>query len=67
MLVTQLQSSLLIVFYLDDGIICGDDKDIVMDLELVEQLTCELGLQLNHSKSEVIVQKDNANKVLQSP
>ena len=41
-------------FYLDDGTLGGDAEQALQDLRLVEQGAGELGLSLNHTKSEVI-------------
>ena len=52
-LVSKLQSE-LVVFYLDDGTIGGSFQDVLADLRLVELKASKLGLELNHSKSELI-------------
>ena len=49
----QLRSELK-VFYLDDGTLGGYHSEIIQDLHLIEEMGADLGLQLNHSKSEVI-------------
>ena len=52
-LVSKLQSE-LVVFYLDDGTIGGSFQDVLADMRLVELGALKLGLELNHSKSELI-------------
>ena len=52
-LTTQLESDLC-MFYLDDGTLGGSPEGVIRDLWLVEQGAAELGLSLNHKKSEVI-------------
>ena len=52
-LCTQLESDLCL-FYLDDGTLGGSPQEVLRDLQLVEQGAAELGLSLNHEKSEVI-------------
>ena len=42
------------VWYLDDGSVGGTLEDIRYDLEIVQRVGTELGLQLNRQKSEVI-------------
>ena len=42
------------VFFLDDGTLGGSLQDVLHDLHLVEEEAASLGLQLNHSKSELI-------------
>ena len=42
------------VFYLDDGTLGGPVETILRDLKQVEADAAELGLQLNHGKSELI-------------
>ena len=44
----------LSLFFLDDGTLGGDVEMLQHDLELVEQEGAELGLRLNHLKSEVV-------------
>ena len=52
-LISQLESDLR-MFYLDDGTLGGSPEVVLRDLQLVEQGGAELGLSLNHKKSEVI-------------
>lgn len=52
-LVCSLKSTFRL-FYLDDGTLRGQWEDIVQDLHTLEGATDNLGLVLNHSKSEVI-------------
>ena len=42
------------VWYLDDGSVGGTREDISHDLEIVQCVGSDLGLHLNHEKSEVI-------------
>ena len=42
------------VFYLDDGRLGGSLEDVMRDVRMVEQVAGDVGLQLNHSKSEII-------------
>ena len=42
------------VFYLDDGTLGGNLEDALCDLQLVEREAEDLGLQLNHAKSELV-------------
>ena len=42
------------IFYLDDGTLGGCLPDMLGDLQLVERMGSDLGLQLNHGKSELI-------------
>ena len=44
----------LVIFYLDDGTLGGGVEDVLHDLQTVAEEAARLGLQLNHSKSEVI-------------
>ena len=43
--------------YLDDGSLGGSLSDVLHDVQLVEKLGSNLGLQLNCSKSEIICEK----------
>ena len=52
-LCSKLKSELSL-FYLDDGTLGGNAEMLQHDLEVVEQEGAELGLKLNHLKSEVI-------------
>ena len=47
------------IFYLDDGTVGGPLEEVVSDLEMIEQVGVDLGLVLNHSKSEVICMDDH--------
>ena len=46
-MVLQLDRSSIIMFYLDDGSLGGSLSDVLFDLQLVEKLGSDLGLQLN--------------------
>ena len=48
------QESDLCLFYLYDGTLGGSPQEVLQDLQRVEQGAAELGLSLNHEKSEVI-------------
>ena len=50
---SKLQSE-LVLFYLDDGTIAGSLQDVLTDLRMIELEAFKLGLELNHSKSELI-------------
>ena len=52
-LVRSLESEFKL-FYLDDGTMGGHLSNVMNDLKQIEQATEELGLVLNHSKSEII-------------
>ena len=52
-LVSNLRSEFRL-FYLDDGTLGGNLNDILADIHSLEQAAGDLGLVLNHSKSEVI-------------
>ena len=52
-LCSQLKSELSL-FYIDDGTLGGNVEVLQHDLEIVEREGTELGLNLNHCKSEVI-------------
>ena len=52
-LCTSLESDMCL-FYVDDGTLGGSSQVRLHDLQLVEQGTAELGLSLNHGKSDVI-------------
>lgn len=52
-LVSQLGCKLCL-FYLEDGTLGSNPEQVLQDLRLVEQGGKELGLSLNHGKSEVI-------------
>ena len=52
-MITQLAADFK-VFYLDDGSLGGSCEDVLNDLETVEAMASDLGLQLNKSKSEVV-------------
>ena len=53
------------VWYLHDGSVGGTLDDVRDDLEIVQHLRSELGLHLNHQKSEVICTKlVSANPIL---
>ena len=54
----------LCLFYLDDRILGGSPQEVLRDLQRVEQGAAELGLSLNHEKSEVISIDPAARKPL---
>ena len=62
-LTSQLGSEFCL-FYLDDGTLGGDAEQALQDLHLVEQGAKELGLSLNHAKSEVISEDAEAIDLL---
>ena len=55
------------VFYLDDTTLGGPAEQVLADLVLVEEEARNLGLKLNHRKSELIhVSKDSWDRILSS-
>ena len=42
------------VFYLDDGTLGGSLEEVLRDVRMVERVAGDMGLQLNHRKSEII-------------
>ena len=52
------------MFHLDDGTLGGRVNSVLEDLQLVECLALELGLQLNRKKTEVIGQAQAVEEVL---
>lgn len=56
----------LCLFYLDDGTLGGCKEDVLHDLAVVEQEGAELGLHLNHQKSEVISTDDVSREAVLS-
>eukprot|EP00731_Ephydatia_muelleri_P031989 Em0023g496a len=54
------------VFYLDDGTLGGSLEDIAHDLELIKKEACDIGLELNTNKSEVISINESLLKSVQS-
>ena len=58
-IVQQLPAQLFRVFYLDDGTVGGEVREVQQALFSIEQLASEVGLTLNQSKSEVICQSDS--------
>ena len=62
-LVSKLKSE-LIVFYIDDCTIGGSVQDVLADLRRVECEASELGLELNHSKSELITDRPSVQKAM---
>ena len=52
-LMEPLRSELLI-FYLDNGTLGGGVEDVLHDLQTMTEEAAKLGLQLNHSKFEII-------------
>ena len=62
-LTSQLESELGL-FYLDDGTLGGEAEQVLQDLLLIEKGAKELGLSLNHAKSEVISTEPAARDIL---
>ena len=54
----------LYIFYLDDCTLGGTGETVLHDLQLVEQEAGQLGLNLNHSKSEVITKDCNTTAAM---
>ena len=54
------------IFYLDDGTIGGPLEEVVADFKQIEQVSDDLGLAINHSKSEVICVDDITSQDIQS-
>ena len=52
------------MFYLDDGTIGGSFQDVLADLRLVELKASKLGLELNHSKSELICNQPSIREAM---
>ena len=52
------------VFYLDDGILGGPVEAILQDLQQLELDAAELGLQLNHGKSELICDEGSTRETV---
>ena len=50
---SQLESELCL-FYLDDGTLGGSVESLKHDLEVVERLGAQIGLQLNSQKTEIV-------------
>ena len=42
------------VFYLDDGTLGDSLDEVLSDVQMVERVAGDMGLQLNHGKSEII-------------
>ena len=61
-LVSELKSELKF-FYLDDGTIAGTESDILDDLKSIERNSRDLGLHLNHSKTELIGSADCGEQI----
>ena len=62
-MVQQLKSEFR-VFYLDDGTVGGSMQDVLGDLDLVERMAPDLGLQLNRSKSELICDDQSVSEAM---
>ena len=62
-LVLQLESELR-VFYLDDGTLGGPEADVLHDFQLINQEAADLGLELNHMKSELICEEPAGRDLL---
>ena len=54
----------LTVFYLDDGTIGGAESDLLHDFQSIEKKAEELGLHLNHRKTELIGNVATAKEIL---
>ena len=54
----------LVIFYLDNGTMGGGVEDVLRDLQTVAEEVARLGLQLNHSKSEVISNDSSARAAM---
>ena len=52
------------MFYLDDGTLAGSVQDVLHDLQTVERKAGDLGLHLNHSKSEIICVDDSTSRAM---
>ena len=64
-LVKPLRSE-LVIFYLDDGTLGGGVEDVLHDLQTVAEEAARLGLQLNHSNSEVICNDPSARAAIEA-
>ena len=62
-LVLQLKSELRI-FYLDDGTLGGPEREVLLDLKVIEREAEYLGLHLNHSKTELICAEQAGTNIL---
>ena len=62
---SKLQSE-LVLFYLDDGTIAGSLQDVLTDLRMIELEAFKLGLELNHSKSELICDQPSVRETMLS-
>ena len=56
----------LTLFYLDDGVLAGDLECVAAALQLVEQRSAELGLELKVSKCELVLPNEATDADLQS-
>ena len=54
------------VFYLDDGTLGGNEDEVLQDLLSIEQESSDLGLQLNHRKTELICNAPAGHEILQT-
>ena len=52
------------VFYLDDGTLGGTTSEVLADFHLVEALGASVGLQLNHTKCELISKNPSASDAI---
>ena len=50
------------VFYFDDGTLGGSVEEVLHDLSFVERSALDLGLHLNHDKSELICADTSATR-----
>ena len=64
-IVSKLQSE-LVLFYLGDGTIAGSLQDVLADLRMIELEASKLGLELNHSKSELICDQPSVREAMLS-
>ena len=62
-IISRLQSEFK-VFYLDDGTLGGPVEAILQDLQQLELEAAELGLQLNHGKSELICDEGSTRETV---
>ena len=53
-------------FYLDDGTLGGSVEEVLQDLAFVERAAAELGLHLNHDKSELICTNSSTREAVLS-
>ena len=51
---TQMLRSEFRIFYLDDATLGGNEADVCDDFKMIEREAADIGLELNHHKSELI-------------